>query len=124
MCSSDLRMDIPPSEFSNYAEQATKEIKINSYCTVFAVSEIIGLIKKGSTLPNIIMGIYNSVISRCLELAPVENFLVLTGGIPDNHPAMINLFKKKFVNCESPERSQFLAAWGCVLLNNEKIITK
>ncbi len=115
-----FRMDIPPSEFSNYAGQATKEIKINSYCTVFAVSEIIGLIKKGSTLPNIILGIYNSVISRCLELSPVENFLVLTGGIPDNHPAMINLFKKKFVNCESPEKSQFLAAWGCVLLNNVK----
>ncbi len=112
-----FRMDIPPTEFSNYAEQATEEVKINSYCTVFAVSEIVGMIKKGATLPNIILGIYNSVIARSIELSPIEDFLILTGGIPDNHPIMLDLFKKKFVNCESPDKSQFLAAWGCVLLN-------
>ncbi len=113
-----FRLDISPSEFSNYAAQATEVVKINSYCTVFAISEIIGMIKKGVTLPNIILGIYNSVIARSIELSPVEDFLVLTGGIPDNHPVMLDLFKKKFVNCESPDKSQFLAAWGCVLLNN------
>lgn len=113
-----FRMDVPPSEFSEYAKKATEEIKINSYCTVFAVSEIIGMIKKGCTLPNIILGIYNSVIARSIELSPVEDFLILTGGIPDNHPIMLDLFKKKFVNCESPDKSQFLAAWGGVLLNN------
>lgn len=115
-----FRLDISTEEFTSYAKKATEETKINSYCTVFAVSEIIGMIKKGSTMPNIILGIYNSVIDRCIELSPVENFIVLTGGIPDNHPIMIKLFKKKFVNCESPEKSQFLAAWGCVLLNNSE----
>ncbi|MFH0865699.1 MAG: BadF/BadG/BcrA/BcrD ATPase family protein [Bacteroidota bacterium] len=95
-----------------------KKTKINSYCTVFAVSEIIGMIKKGYAVPNIILGIYNSVIDRCIELSPLGDFLVLTGGIPDNHPMIVELFKKKFINCESPEKSQFLAAWGCVLLNN------
>ena len=112
-----FRLDISAVEFSSLAEEATEESKINSYCTVFAVSEIVGMIKKGSTMPNIILGIYNSVIDRSVELSPVENFLVLTGGIPDNHPMMIKLFKKKFPNCESPEKSQFLAAWGSVLLN-------
>jgi len=112
-----FRMDVPSLEFSTYAGQATEEVKINSYCTVFAVSEIIGMIKKGVTLPNIILGIYNSVIARSVELSPVEDFLILTGGIPNNHPIMLDLFKKKFVNCESPKKSQFLAAWGSVLLN-------
>ncbi len=114
-----FRLDVSASEFSSLAEEATEETKINSYCTVFAISEIVGMIKKGSTMPNIVLGIYNSVIERSVELSPVENFLVVTGGIPDNHPMMIKLFKKKFKNCESPEKSQFLAAWGCVLLNNE-----
>jgi (R)-2-hydroxyacyl-CoA dehydratese activating ATPase len=112
-----FRLDIPPIEFNAYADQADSETRINSYCTVFAVSEIIGLIKKGIPLPNIISGIYHSIIDRCLELSPLDDFLVITGGVPDNHPSIIRLFKKKFSNCESPEKSQFMAAYGCVLLN-------
>jgi (R)-2-hydroxyacyl-CoA dehydratese activating ATPase len=112
-----FRLDIPPIEFNAYADQADSETRINSYCTVFAVSEIIGLIKKGIPLPNIISGIYQSIIDRCLELSPLDDFLIITGGVPDNHPAIIKLFKKKFSNCESPDKSQFMAAYGCVLLN-------
>lgn len=113
-----FRLDISAADFTSFAKQATDETKINSYCTVFAVSEIIGMIKKGFTMPNIILGIYNSVVDRCVELSPLENFLVLTGGIPDNHPYIIEMFRKRFTHCESPDKSQFLAAWGCVLLNN------
>jgi len=112
-----FRLNIPPIEFNTYADHASSETRINSYCTVFAISEIVGLIKKGIPLPNIILGIYHSVIDRCLELSPIDDFLVITGGIPDYHPSIVKLFKKKFSNCESPEKSQFMAAYGCVLLN-------
>ena len=111
------RLDVTAVEFNDIAEVATEEIKINSFCTVFAVSEIIGKIKQGTSLPNLILGIYHSVIDRCFELSHVEDLLVITGGIPDNHPMIVRLFKEKFVNTVSPEKSQFLAAWGSVLLN-------
>jgi predicted CoA-substrate-specific enzyme activase len=113
-----FRMDISPSEFSRLASESSQDVKINSYCTVFAVSEIVGMVKKGSKIPDIINGIYNSIISRCSELSPVEDFLVITGGVPDNHPAIVKLFKKTFKDSDSPPKSQFLAAYGCVLLNN------
>jgi len=29
----------------------------------------------------------------------------------------VKFFKKAFINSDSPEHSQFLAAYGCVLLN-------
>ncbi|MBI5219465.1 MAG: hypothetical protein HY958_11095 [Bacteroidia bacterium] len=111
------RMDVPPSEFRDIAEKATDHIKINSYCTVFAVSEIIGMIKKGITLPNIILGIYNSIVDRCMEISHIDDFLVITGGIPVNHPKILSLFKNRFPNCESPDHAQIMAAWGSVLLN-------
>ena len=114
-----FRMDISPAEFSKLALESTQDIKINSYCTVFAVSEIVGMVKKGIVIPDIIHGIYNSIISRCAELSPVEDFLVITGGVPDNHPAIVSIFNKTFKNSDSPARSQFLAAYGCVLLNNQ-----
>lgn len=114
-----FRLDVSAIEFNEYASQATEEVKINSFCTVFAISEIIGMIKKGFVLPNIILGIYNSVVERCVEMSPLEDYLIITGGVPDNHPEIIKLFKDRFINSDSPEKSQFLAAYGCVLLNNK-----
>ncbi|TSA26011.1 MAG: hypothetical protein D4R67_08805 [Bacteroidetes bacterium] len=115
-----FRLDVTPEEFTEFAKNATQEVKINSYCTVFAISEIIGMIKNGATLPNIIIGIYNSIILRSIELSLVEDHLVITGGLPAMHPTIISLFKERYPDSDSPEHSQFLAAYGCVLLNNPK----
>ncbi len=112
-----FRLDISALEFNQLAEQATEEIKINSFCTVFAVSEIVGMISNGSNMPGIVLGIYNSIIERSIELALIEDLLIITGGIPDNHPMIVKLFQKRFSNCVTPVKSQFLAAYGCVLLN-------
>jgi predicted CoA-substrate-specific enzyme activase len=113
-----FRLDVTPGEFTEFAKEATEEVRINSYCTVFAISEIIGMIKNGAILPNIILGIYNSIILRSFELSLIEDHLVITGGLPDMHPTIVSLFKKKYPDTDSPEHSQFLAAYGCVLLNN------
>ncbi|MCK5347399.1 MAG: hypothetical protein KAR20_28510 [Candidatus Heimdallarchaeota archaeon] len=115
-----FRLDVAPEKFDELAKQSTEKIKINSFCTVFAVSEIIGLIKQGISLPNIVMGVYNSIVKRCEEMAPPQNTLVFTGGIPDKHPMIVELFKKIWPDTKSPDFSQFLAAYGCLLLNNEK----
>lgn len=114
-----FRLDVSANEFSELAELSKHDVKINSYCTVFAVSEIVGMIKKGMAMPDIARGIYQSIIARCTELSPLEDFLVITGGVPDNHPMIVKLFKKTFPNSDSPVKSQFMAAYGCVLLNKE-----
>lgn len=115
-----FRLDVTPEEFTVLAGEATQEVKINSFCTVFAISEIIGMIKNGVSLPNIIIGIYNSIITRTIELSTLEDYLVITGGLPAKHPMIVKLFKRMYENSGSPENSQFLAAYGCVLLNNGK----
>lgn len=115
-----FRLDITPEEFTGFAQEATEEVRINSFCTVFAISEIIGMIKNGATLPNIIIGIYNSIILRSGELSHIGSDLIVTGGLPARHPVIVDLFRKKYPGTESPENSQFLAAYGSVLLNSEK----
>ena len=114
-----FRLDVAPEEFNELAKQSTEKININSFCTVFAVSEIIGLIKQGLSLPNIVMGVYNSIIKRCEELALLQDTLVFTGGIPDKHPKIVELFKEIWEKTKSPKLSQYLAAYGCVLLHNK-----
>jgi len=117
-----FRLDVTPTEFSEFAIEATQEVKINSFCTVFAISEIIGMIKNGETLPNIIIGIYNSIILRSIEMSLVMDHLVITGGLPAMHPTIVTLFKERYPDSDSPEHSQFLAAYGSVLLNNKSSV--
>jgi activator of 2-hydroxyglutaryl-CoA dehydratase len=114
-----FRLDISPLEFNTLADDATEDIRINSFCTVFAVSEIIGLIKNGATISNIAVGIYNSIIERCQEMVATDEKIIITGGVPALHPTIVKLFKNKFQKVESPPNSQFYAAWGSVLLNEK-----
>ena len=114
-----FRLDISPEDFNEAALDATnKDTQLNSFCTVFAVSEIIGMIKQGISLPNIAIGVYNSILSRCMELAAFDDFLILTGGIPSKHPVMLELFRDKFSDVTSPKLAQYMAAYGSVLLNS------
>lgn len=114
-----FRLDIEPLEFNKLADEATEDVRINSFCTVFAVSEIIGLIKKGASISNIAVGIYNSIIERCFEMVNADENIIITGGVPELHPSIVKLFAKKFNKVSSPKNSQFYAAWGSVLLNTK-----
>lgn len=112
------RLDISPEKFHILATEANQKVKINSFCTVFAVSEIIGMIKNGLSLPDIVLGVYHSIVDRVKELVPLEDAnssVLLTGGIPQKHPIIVKLFQEVFPNTESPSIAQFLAAYGTLL---------
>jgi len=119
-----FRLDIPLEKFNQLAQEAQKdtlpketiqkeEITINSFCTVFAISEIVGLIKKGVSLPDIVLGVYYSVIERVTEMIPPKSSLILTGGVFSKHPLMVNLLRKIYKQVVCPEKAQFMAAFGC-----------
>lgn len=66
---------------------AAESCKINSMCTVFAESEVIGLIHKGYSREAIIAGLYKSVANRIGAMAAkIENQtpIVFTGGVSRN----------------------------------------
>jgi len=113
-----FRLGVSPEKFDELAGLATEKIEISSFCTVFAVSELIGLIKKGVSLPNIVMGVYRCVMTRALELAQPGYPIILTGGLAARHPMIVKLFKEIFPDVESPEPAQFMAAHGSILLND------
>ncbi len=115
-----FRLGMDPSLFDAMARKSTKEIRLNSYCTVFAVSEIIGLIKNGSSMPDLVRGVYHSIAKRCEELALPQHTLVFTGGVPDRHPMIVEMFSRRWPDIRKPELPQFMAAYGCVLLSERK----
>ncbi len=55
-------------EFSQAALAASKTVKINSMCTVFAESEVVSLTSQGAAREDVAMGIHKAIVSRSASL--------------------------------------------------------
>ena len=94
------------------------DIRINSMCTVFAESEVIGLIAKGAKREQIATAIHNSIASRVIALIKrieLNEDIVFTGGCARNtylQKLFGNRFRTKIHVHENPD---ILAALGAAL---------
>jgi (R)-2-hydroxyacyl-CoA dehydratese activating ATPase len=81
----------PIERFGELAKASGKVVPISTTCTVFAESEVVGLIARGEALPDIIAAIHRSVASRVASLARrvgVSDPIVATGGVARNVAAL------------------------------------
>lgn len=97
---------------------------INNMCTVFAESEVIGLIAQGTNREAIAKGLCWSVAERVSTMAKkvgTQGLVYLSGGVAQN-PAVVNaltaLLNKPVQVIESP---QLNGAYGAALLASESI---
>jgi predicted CoA-substrate-specific enzyme activase len=96
----------------------SNDIKINSMCTVFAESEVIGLIAKGIKRELIATAIHNSIASRVIALInriEVNDDIIFTGGCARNkylQKIFENRFRTKVHVHDNPD---MLAALGAAL---------
>ncbi|OGD12012.1 MAG: ATPase [Candidatus Aminicenantes bacterium RBG_13_62_12] len=114
------RLRLSLGRFDGLARKSRKEIELGSYCTVFAVTEILARIRQNTAVPDIIKAAYSSVIKRILEMDPLEGDLVLSGGIVAHHPYFVTMFetvigRRVFV----PPLPQLTGAWGAALYAQE-----
>ncbi|MBM4372905.1 MAG: hypothetical protein FJ098_14725, partial [Deltaproteobacteria bacterium] len=64
-----FRLRIGMEELDRYALSATHETPISSTCTVFAESEIISLLARGTELAPILRGVHRSLVRRIAAMA-------------------------------------------------------
>jgi predicted CoA-substrate-specific enzyme activase len=115
------RLEIRLEELNGLAETASKNIQIGSYCTVFTATEILAKIGAGEVVPDIVRGIFSSVIKRALEMIPIEGDLVMSGGVVAYNPFLVRMFeeeigRKIFV----PPLPQQTGAFGAALYTLEE----
>ncbi len=112
------RLGVKLDDLEHYARKADKDITIASFCTVFAQTEVIRLIKEGHSLENISKGIFNSVCQRIIEMDIFNEPIILTGGVIANFPIIKELIYKK-TGCEVliPPEPQFCGAFGAALIS-------
>jgi len=108
--------------FGEACTDSAASLKINSMCTVFAESEVIGLISRGIERASIAAALHTSVIDKVIPLVErvgVADRIVFAGGCARN-ACLVKLLqqrvKREILVNENPD---MLAALGAALLAGE-----
>lgn len=113
------RLGLSLQEMFLFAEQGTK-IQISSTCTVFAESEIISLMGKGTSREDIAAGVVDSICSKVSVLVnkkPRSDSYFLTGGFCDSTYVLKDLSRRLQSPVTSHEDARFAGAIGAALLS-------
>jgi len=114
-----LGMDV--SELAD-AEVPDEMVSINSMCTVFAESEIIGHLAQGKSRGGLVAGLHQSVAKRVAAMAArvgVVGPVAFTGGVAKNGGIRRALEEELKVSLLTPTDCQFTGALGAALLARE-----
>ena len=110
------RMAIPLDMLDGMARKAEKRVKIGSYCTVFASTEILSLIRAGVSSDELVRGVFESVVDRVMEMIPVADTVLLCGGVVEYFPVVADIFKARISGeVIVPPHPQLTGAYGAAL---------
>lgn len=110
------RLGVTQNELSNLAMKGNAII-ISSMCTVFAESEVISLIGKGTPREDIANGVIESVVNKVVQLvSQVSNDkYYLTGGLCDNQYLISRIEKALQNQVSSIPMARYAGAIGAAL---------
>lgn len=114
------RLNLPMEELGESAGRHTEKVSISSMCTVFAESEIVALIGKGTAKENISWGVLDSVARKVRQeyskLSEMDGTVYLTGGLCDNTYFLEMLTEKLGKPVVSAPMGRYAGAIGAAVL--------
>ncbi|MBN1344635.1 MAG: 2-hydroxyglutaryl-CoA dehydratase [Phycisphaerae bacterium] len=116
-------LNVPIESFGDQARASTKEIPISTTCTVFAESEVVGLVARGEALPDIVAAIHRSIANRVASLVKrvgVTTPIAATGGVARNTAAMAALSAELNEPIEAAPDPQLAGAIGAAIVASEQ----
>ena len=111
-------------QFGAGAQNASKDIRINSMCTVFAESEVTSLVARGEDRDEIAMGLHRSVARRAtamLNRVAPDGPLVFSGGVARNTCMARLIGEMTGRKVWLPDDPQLVGALGAALLAEETL---
>lgn len=110
------RLDVSLETLNALAAEATEMIKLGSYCTVFSATEVLENIRAGRRVPDIVKGLFYSVIKRVLEMDSLTDGVVMTGGVVAHNPYLAEMTAGLIERpVRLPAQPQFVGALGAAL---------
>jgi predicted CoA-substrate-specific enzyme activase len=113
-----VRLGMPLSQIDELALQSTAKTVVNSYCTVFAGTEVLERIKAGHPREDISMGLFRSIAERVFEMiASHDGPVAATGGVVAHCEAMVRALEEVLeTKVLLPPLPQHAGAYGAALL--------
>jgi len=112
------RADIKVSEMSDLASKSNYNSELNSFCTVFAKTEIMNWLFDGVSVEDIARGIYLSLASKVARLRidpSVPSFMI--GGVIAHHHYLKTLLEEKFLHeVHILDNPQHVVSFGAALI--------
>ena len=114
------RLDIPIEEMDGLARSSTEMVELGSYCTVFSATEVLEKIRQGKKVPDIIKGLFYSVVKRVLEMELITPPIIMTGGVVEHNPYLVEMIKERTgVEVLVPHHPQLAGAIGAAIFAME-----
>ena len=111
-----LRLDVRIGELPALAAASTEELELGSFCTVFAGTELLTLIRGGHQPADLAMAAYRSLVKRIVAMDVLQGCVVATGGVIAHHPTMVRLLSRELrVEIMVPPHPQEMGAFGAAL---------
>ena len=126
-------LEVKVSELGNLAMSASKTVRINSLCIVFAESEVVSLIARGELPADIALALHDAIATRIATMARrvgIKERAVFAGGAALNQCLNRLVGDKLNIELTVPREPQIVGALGAAILaanmlsNNNGIKTK
>lgn len=112
------RANINISEMSSLASLSNYDKELNSFCTVFAKTEIMNWLFEGMSMQDIARGIYISIANKVakMRLDPgIPTYMI--GGVIQHHPYLKELLNEKFKkDIKVVDGPQYLVSYGAAII--------
>jgi len=108
---------------SDLALKASLKAQINSMCTVFAETEVIGLIAKGISRDEIARGIFWSVAERVASMTKkvgIDDLIYISGGVAYNQAVVLAISDQLDKEVRVVSEPQLNGAYGASLIAMKK----
>ena len=117
-----IKTAIPLDKLDELARKSQKRVKIGSYCTVFASTEILSLIRSGVAAEDLARGVFASVVARIIEMIPLADTILLCGGVVAYFPIVADIFREQVAGeVIVPPYPQLTGAFGAALFAREAV---
>jgi len=116
------KVGVGASAMDAMARAAEGDLELNSFCTVFAGTEVIEMARRGVGAEEIVRAAYNSIVSRITEMAPLRGKILMTGGVVAHHPLVPEILSSRLdAEVLVPPQPQLAGALGAALFARDEV---
>ncbi|MEI6816702.1 MAG: 2-dehydropantoate 2-reductase [Bacteroidota bacterium] len=119
------RAEINIADMSGLASNSEYDKELNSFCTVFAKTEIMNWVFDGMSRNDIARGIYISISNKVAKMRLYPNIpTYIIGGVIAHHPYLSNILSSKFnKEINSVEFPQYIVSFGASIIARQAWLT-